>query len=229
MAGIILFSPDLKDGGVLENPHIPVVTIERVFTCATACIECDNLMGGKLQAEHLIEIGKRNLVIMSGGSDRQMPADDRTRGALLVAEKYGTACREVRTTSEEYNQENYYARIAHLLEESRRSNPVDGILASSDVIASQVLQCAAAQGIRVPEDLAVVGFDDTLIAKTTIPTLTTIHQPIREMAQTAVQFLIRASEGRVVPTRTVLPVSLVVRGSTVRDRNILPDGSEGYA
>ena len=218
MAGIILFSPDLKDGGVLENPHIPVVTIERVFTCATACIECDNLMGGKLQAEHLIEIGKRNLVIMSGGSDRQMPADDRTRGALLVAEKYGTACREVRTTSEEYNQENYYARIG---------NPVDGILASSDVIASQVLQCAAAQGIRVPEDLAVVGFDDTLIAKTTIPTLTTIHQPIREMAQTAVQFLIRASEGRVVPTRTVLPVSLVVRGSTVRDRNILPDGSEG--
>lgn len=184
-------------------------------------------MGGKLQAEHLIEIGKRNLVIMSGGSDRQMPADDRTRGALLVAEKYGTACREVRTSSEEYNQENYYARIAHLLEESRRGNPVDGILASSDVIASQVLQCAAAQGIRVPEDLAVVGFDDTLIAKTTIPTLTTIHQPIREMAQTAVQFLIRASEGRVVPTRTVLPVSLVVRGSTVRDRNILPDGSEG--
>lgn len=135
------------------------------------------------------------------------------------------ACQEVRTTREEYNQVNYFSRIERLLEESKQGNPIDGILASSDVIASQVLQCAAAEGIRVPEDLAVVGFDDTLIATTTIPNLTTIHQPIREMAQAAVQLLISATEGRVVPTRTVLPVSLIVRGSTVRNKAFLPAGS----
>lgn len=225
VAGIILFSPDLKEEDPFGDLNLPVVTIERFFSSATACIECDNLMGGTLQAKHLIEIGKRNLVILSGGSDRQMPADDRTRGALLTAEKCGVACQEVRTTREEYNQVNYFSRIERLLEESRQGNPIDGILASSDVIASQVLQCAAAEGIRVPEDLAVVGFDDTLIATTTIPNLTTIHQPIREMAQAAVQLLISATEGRVVPTRTVLPVSLIVRGSTVRNKAFLPAGS----
>lgn len=226
VTGIILCSPDLSESGKdpFTDLHIPIVTIERHFESATASVECDNFMGGKLQAQHLIEIGKKNLVILSGGNNEEMPADDRTRGALLVAEKNQVACREERTTKEEYNDGNYYERISRLLRNSVTGVcPIDGILASSDVIASQVIQVAAEYDLRIPEDLAVVGFDDTMVARTTMPNLTTIHQPIQEMAQSAVHLLMDASEGKVVPMRTVLPVSLVVRGSTVKEMHIQKD------
>lgn len=92
----------------------------------------------------------------------------------------------------------------------------DGIFASSDLIAAQLLQVCAKLGRKVPEQLKIVGFDDVNIASLTTPPITTIHQPIKEMAATAVELLVRAGEGQVVPSRTTLPVSLVVRGTTER-------------
>ena len=90
----------------------------------------------------------------------------------------------------------------------------DGIFASSDLIAAQVLQRLYAMGKRVPEDIKVVGFDDTVIAGITTPSITTIHQPIKEMAKMAVELLVPGQQWELVPNRTTLPVSLVVRETT---------------
>ena len=65
----------------------------------------------------------------------------------------------------------------------------------------------------VPEDMKVVGFDDVNLASLTTPQLTTIHQPIKEMAETAVRLLDDSVAGKMVPRRTVLPVRLVERGT----------------
>ena len=77
-----------------------------------------------------------------------------------------------------------------------------------------MLQVAAANGLRVPEDLKVVGFDDSLIATYTTPQLTTIRQPIREMADLAVNMLIELKDGKGVSGCTTMNVSLVRRGTT---------------
>ena len=69
-------------------------------------------------------------------------------------------------------------------------------------------------GIRVPEQVKLIGFDDVNIASLTTPPITTIHQPIREMAEMAVNLLAEAAEGKVVPKRSILPVSLVERWTT---------------
>ena len=89
----------------------------------------------------------------------------------------------------------------------------DGIFASSDLIAAQVLQRLYAMGKRVPEDIKVVGFDDTVIAGITTPSITTIHQPIEEMSELSIAYIDRRRKGEMVPNVTTMPVSLVVRGS----------------
>ena len=94
-------------------------------------------------------------------------------------------------------------------------NPdVDGVFASSDVIGAYVLQACADLGIKVPEQLKIVGFDDVNIAQFTSPGLTTIHQPVEQMAELAVAAIAQIDEGKVVPTKTVFPVTLVERGTT---------------
>ena len=91
---------------------------------------------------------------------------------------------------------------------------IDGIFASSDVIAAQSIQACSALGKRVPEDVQIVGFDDVNIATLVNPMLTTIRQPIKEMAQLAVDAILKKRGGGVMPAKVVLPVSLMKRGTT---------------
>jgi LacI family sucrose operon transcriptional repressor len=73
---------------------------------------------------------------------------------------------------------------------------------------------AAEYGISIPGDIRLVGFDDSLIASLTFPQITSVHQPVHEMAEMAAQLMTDSIAGSIVPTRTVLPVSLTERESS---------------
>ena len=214
VAGIILCSGTVSMDN-LQTLGMPLVTIERYVENGTAAVECDNFSGGGLAAKHLIEKGCRNLMCIGGVSDNSMPADVRTTGFVEVCKKYNVQYKETITSMNQYNTLEYHEGIRRLLVE----NPeVDGIFASSDVIAAQVIQVCTKLGKKIPQEIKLVGFDDVVISELTTPRITTIHQPIREMAETAVDLLIRAKDGQVVPNRTVLPVALVERESTKSDK-----------
>ena len=190
---------------------IPLVTIERYVESGTAVVECDNYLGGGLAAKHLIEKGCKNLMCIGGVTNNEMPADQRTIGFVDVCKKYSVPYTEVSTSMVQYNELEYHEGIEGLL----RDNPeVDGIFASSDVIAAQIIQVCAKLGKKIPQEIKLVGFDDVLISMVTTPRITTIHQPIKEMAEMAVDLLMRARDGQMVPNRTILPVTLVEREST---------------
>lgn len=90
----------------------------------------------------------------------------------------------------------------------------DAWFCSNDLMAAGVLQALAEAGISVPEDVAVMGFDDLPLAQHTRPPLTTVRQPIREMGQTAIRMLLRLIEGKPLEARrVVLDTEIVVRGS----------------
>ena len=96
-----------------------------------------------------------------------------------------------------------------------RENPeTDGIFANSDVIAAQTLQVCRKLQIAVPEQMKIIGFDDVNVAVLTTPQLTSIHQPVEEMAEIALNLLSDSIAGKMVPRRTVMPVYLVEREST---------------
>lgn len=210
VSGIILCSGTVTVEE-FKGLNVPLVTIERYLENGTAAIECDNIQGGRLAAKHLIESGCKNLIHFSGVYETAMPADSRAAGFRETCITMNVNFKEVVTSAFQYNNLEYYDFIENTL----RENPLtDGLFASSDLIAAQVIQVCSKMGIQIPNQLKIVGFDDVYIASLTTPRITTIHQPIKEMAKMAVELMISANEGKIVPSRTMLPVSLVKRETT---------------
>lgn len=210
VAGIILCSRSV-DIGKFVSLNIPVVSIERPVDVGTTSVECDNYQGGILAAKHLIARGCRYLVHFSGIENEAMPADARSKGFIKVCEDNNILHKEVESKADDYLNMEYHSLIESVLKENPK---VDGIFASSDLIAAQVIQVARKMNIQVPDQLKIVGFDDVSIASLVSPTITTIHQPIKEMAQEAINCLIKCTEDSVVPSRIQLPVSLIKRETT---------------
>ena len=90
---------------------------------------------------------------------------------------------------------------------------LDGVFASSDLMAAGAIRALEASGRRVPQDVSIVGFDDVLIAATSDPPLTTIRQPLEEMGRAAADNLVAATMGRPFERDLVLPTTLVRRAS----------------
>ena len=225
VAGIVLCSAGVAVEE-FQGSNIPLITIERYMENGTASVECDNRQGGKLAAEHLIACGCKNLLHICGVYETAMPADDRALGFIEVCEKAGVSHWEVATNTYQYNNLEYHDFLEEVLKENYHvdnmvendvncgKSRIDGIFASSDLIAAQVLQVCSKLGIRVPEDIKLVGFDDVNISSLTTPRITTIHQPIKEIAELTLELLINAQDGKTVAKRSLLPVSLVKREST---------------
>ena len=210
VAGLILFSGTV-DASVFEKMDIPIITVERYVDSATASVECDNIQGGALAAKKLISSGCKNLLHIGSFTDTPMSADSRVVGFRQVCAEYGIPFLEIMTEVVQFDAMNYVDMIEHTL---REHPEIDGLFANSDVIAAQALQICRKLNIDVPGRIKVIGFDDSMIATATAPQLTTIHQPIKEMATIAVELLDKAAAGQLVAKRTVLPVYLVEREST---------------
>lgn len=210
VAGLILFSGSV-DTSVFSGLDIPVITLERYVDSGTASIECDNIQGGALAAEKLIACGCRHLLHVGSFGDTPMPADHRIEGFRKICDEHNIAFLEIMTEVTQFDTMDYM----ELLERILRENPdIDGLFANSDVIAAQAIQVCRKLHIDVPNQMKIIGFDDSIVAPLTAPQLTTIHQPIKEMAEIAVNLLDDAVGGKIVPKRTVLPVYLVERETT---------------
>ena len=210
VAGLILCSGTV-DTKVFDEIDIPVITVERFLDNGTACVECDNRQGGALAAERLISCGCKNLVHIGNIGTIPMPADMRTEGFREVCALRNISFVEVSTQEAQYNSMKYDEMIESVLREYPET---DGMFLNSDVLAAQALQVCRKLQISVPDRMKIVGFDDVNIASLTTPQLTTIHQPVKEMAEIAVNLLHDSVSGKLVPKRTMLPVYLVERETT---------------
>jgi LacI family xylobiose transport system transcriptional regulator len=111
----------------------------------------------------------------------------------------------------DFHVEGGYSQAMGLLQRPDRPT---AIFAGSDLQALGVLEAARVNGLRIPHDLSVVGYDDVPLAQWTSPALTTVHQPLQKMAEEAAQMLLRLRTGEPTITRLELATSLVVRKST---------------
>lgn len=209
-AGIILCSGDIAPEDI-KILGVPVITVERHLEDGTASVECDNNLGGELAAKALIDSGCKKLLCIGGVSNHAMPADDRMKGFETVCKKNGVDYQITLTSLTEYNQMNYKEELSRIL---TKETDIDGIFASSDIIAAQTIQVCHKLGRRIPEDMKLIGFDDVLVSSLTSPQISTIRQPIDEMAEMAVELLMKAADGKTVPKRTILGVSFIERETT---------------
>ena len=211
VAGIIICSGNVESNKI-NTGGIPVVLLEKNFEEGKLGIQCDNYQGGKLATEHLIEFGCKKILHLSGVIDEEMPADNREKAFIDVCSKNEIEYFIKKYDIDTYNQMNYYDYIKAALNEIEG---VDGIFASSDLIAAQVIQVCNEIKIRIPEDIKLVGFDDVDISQLTTPRITTVHQPIKEMARLSIELIDAKYNNIEVNEKTILPIKLIIRESTV--------------
>ncbi|MGW1054690.1 LacI family DNA-binding transcriptional regulator [Streptomyces sp. NPDC002521] len=169
-----------------------------------------NWNGGLAATRHLVQLGHRRIGIITGPQDMlcSLARLDGYRSALSMA---GLAADPELVRYGDFHVEGGRERAAELLD---LDDPPTAIFAGSDLQALGVLEAARLRDLRVPHDLSVVGYDDVPLAQWSSPALTTVHQPLREMAEGATQMLLRLRSQEPVATRLELATSLVVRQST---------------
>jgi LacI family transcriptional regulator len=166
--------------------------------------------GGALEGvRHLVGHGHRRIGLIAGPDD-VAAATERRRGWSRALEEVGVAASERLVVASAFTRGGGYAAAGELL--ARRPR-VSAVFASTDVQAIGLLRAAADAGLRVPEDLAVVGFDGIEESAFTVPRLTTLEQPVELIAQRAVKRLVDRDDEGADTLHEVLPVRLAVRGS----------------
>lgn len=230
------------DGSVasLIPPDLPVVAMDRRIPALRAdTVQIDNRHGAMMATRHLLEVGCRRILHL-GGPAGISTAEDRLAGYRQALEEApalpglapgrapgpasGITFDPVLVTRGPFQAESGYARAKSALE---RGLDFDGVFAANDLIALGALQALARSGRRVPEEVAVVGFDDIYMAALSWPPLSTVAQPTYRLGTLAGRMLINRIRrpDRAGPPRTVtLNPVLRLREST---RRLRPGGVKG--
>ncbi|WP_395246029.1 LacI family DNA-binding transcriptional regulator [Agromyces sp. MMS24-K17] len=170
-------------------------------------VDVDNEFGASQATRHLIERGCRRIATIAGPQDMP-PGVDRLRGFTSVAVDAGLDVDLVEFG--DFTPAGGAEAMRRLLE---RDPSIDGLFAANDQMAMGAISALAEAGRAVPDDVAVVGYDDDRYAATAVPALTTVRQPSTEMGAEMARKLVRLIDGQDVESSTILPTELVVRQS----------------
>lgn len=210
--GVLLLSMHAADDlqRRLESAGVPTVLSGRPYDDQPAFfVDADNVTGGHDATAHLLGRGCRRIATLTGPLD-MCAGQDRLAGYSLAMRDAGL---EDPALVEEagWGANDGFDATVRLLE---RCPDIDGIVAGSDLAAIGAIRAIERSGRRVPEDVAVVGFDDIREAAEHHPALTTVRQPITDLGATMATLLVRRLAGEVIdPAGVVLPVELIVRDS----------------
>ncbi|ARF67932.1 LacI family transcriptional regulator [Paenibacillus larvae subsp. pulvifaciens] len=214
--GIIALSPMDEEHDVLElkRKKIPFVLLDNQNEDLNASmVNVDNDLGGRLATKHLIELGHRKIAHISG-QELFMSTKERRKGYLNTMVEAGLE--PWVTPSREFNMREGF-RIAK--DWIRTGNVPSAVFAADDFLAFGVMEAFRDEGYRIPHDISVIGYDDQSFAEDFHPGLTTIRQPVEQMAQQAVRLLLKIIDGTLKRnTSSKLEPELIIRESTGRYR-----------
>ena len=196
----------------LSRAGIPLVLVGRPPRGVSASyVDVDNRQGARSAVEHLVAGGRRVIATIAGPTD--MPAGlDRLAGYREAIVEAGLEPSPQLEAKGDFTQAGGAEAMTRLL--AARPD-IDAVFAASDLMAVGALSVLAAAGRRVPRDVAIVGYDDSPVATSTNPQLTSVHQPIEEMGREVARLLVDAVESADrVMRRVILATDLVKRASS---------------
>jgi DNA-binding LacI/PurR family transcriptional regulator len=214
--GVMLVSLHGSDPlpGALRRHGVPVVVGGRPPGTGISYVDVDNRAGAGIAVQHLLDIGRRRVATVAGPAD-MAPGADRLAGYRERLQRAGHASPDELIESADFTLEGGRDAMERLLS---RAPDLDAVFVASDLMAVGAIGALHAAGRDVPHDVAVVGFDDSPLATTTRPVLSSVRQPIEEMGREMTRLLmqeIRAPGGP--PRRVILDTQLVVRDSSGGD------------
>ncbi|GAA2902578.1 LacI family transcriptional regulator [Actinoplanes cyaneus] len=213
--GVVFVTSDVAEPvhSELHRLRVPVVIIDPAGGAATdvPTIGATNWSGGRTATDHLIGLGHRRIGFIAGPKDL-LCSRARLDGFRAAMEAAGVPVVPSLMEQGDFRNESGYLAGGRLLDLPDRPT---AIFASSDQMALGVYEAARRRGLRVPDDLSVIGFDDLPDACWSSPPLTTIRQPLAEMGSLAARTILRLSRGETIETpRVELVTKLIVREST---------------
>jgi LacI family transcriptional regulator len=213
--GVILASSFLRDPGVrdLRKQKVPYVLVNRFSDEGEdPFVGSDDLVGGRLATSHLLELGHRRIGHLAGRATVSTGVM-RRRGYLAAHQLAGRVADPQLIVEAGYSEEGGAVAARRLL---ALHDPPTALFAITDLAALGAVGAAVSLGLRVPEDVAIVGYNDIPLASRVSPGLTTMHVPIHDFGAVAAGMLLEQIESGAPSRRRVLfTPELVVRGSTV--------------
>lgn len=192
----------------VARTYLPLVVWGAHLPRQTYCsVGSDNVGGARAAVEHLLRLGRRRIAFL--GVPDLPEVGLRLQGYRRALEAAGITPDPALMAPAHFTVDTAYDTVSGLIDSKV---PFDAVFAVSDVIAIAAIKALKASGLRVPEDVAVVGFDDINIAAYISPPLTTIHQDLARGAKVMVDLLFRRMEGENTPSAT-MPAELVIRKS----------------
>ncbi|HEX9116046.1 MAG TPA: LacI family DNA-binding transcriptional regulator, partial [Anaerolineae bacterium] len=225
--GLIFVAADLGNADLLRLlTTVPVVVMDRELAGSPLdsgppevdAVMIDNLAGGYTATRHLIDLGHQRIACVTGYS-ATTPSGERVVGFRKALVEAGLPVHERLIVRGDFGFRTGYLAAQQLLS---RNEPPTAIFACNDQMAIGVIAAAVSLGVRVPEDLSVVGFDGIELGAYTLPPLTTMAQPISRLGQLAAELLLtRLSAPKSPVQRLVLTAELVIRKSTAVPQRVL--------
>lgn len=214
VAGILFVAAGISTELVedLQARRVPVVVVDReVPGVSVDTVLTNHLQGGRLATQHLWDLGHRRIACISGGSNLS-PSAERLIGYQQILHENGILYDESLVVRGDFQYVSGYEAARQLL---ALADPPTAVFACNDLMAVGVISAVTELGLRVPQDLSVVGFDDVRLASFTNPPLTTIAQPKYEIGVIATEMLLARAQNIDAPTRLQrLDTELVIRQST---------------
>ena len=220
MDGALLYicEPDSVDLGWLDRRGLPQVSIDQHKRDQVASVNVDDRGGARSAAQHLVELGHTEIGILTlagntGGPSPSFPATERMLGWREVLDAAGI---EPQVATAPYRPAVAAEEAARTLLD--RTDRPTAVVCFSDAFALGVIRAAESLGLSVPDDVSVVGFDDSPIAGFTRPPLTTVRQDVARKGRLAVSSLVAVMHGQQPANDVLLPTELVVRDSAAPPR-----------
>jgi LacI family transcriptional regulator len=219
--GLIVSGPRLDDPSLvaLVDEGFPIVIQGAYPDLQVTSVDVDNIAGARGAVEHLVSLGHRKIACITNAPLAYTAAQDRLDGYRRALANAGLPGSDDLVVEAAFDAPSGHTAMVELLERAT----FDAVFVASDVVALGAIGALREAGRRVPDDVSVVGFDDIPLAAFFDPPLTTVRLPAYELGQAAGRALLERIARQAIPTRTLLPIELVVRGSTAPPRNAQAD------
>ena len=213
--GVILMAPKMREevSAIIRKSKRPVVVLNGHREMDNiVSFNIDNYHGAYSVIEHLIGHGYKNIGMIQGPKGN-CDAEERFRGFKGALKKNNLPLHDSSIVAGDFTARSGYYGFTRLMSQSQKP---EAIFAANDMMATGAYEAARNSHIKIPQDVAIVGFDDVYLSQLLVPRLTTVHVPIIELGQKAIRYLIKMINGEVdakSPYREEVSTGLVIGGS----------------
>ena len=206
---------DVRHLQIFQRKDLPVVLFDRVsYTMDATRVVVDDFAGAKMAIDHLVEQGYKKIAHLAG-PEALTNSNDRLNGYLEGLDEHNLPIKDEWIHHCDLNGDDAAAHARQLLESD---DPPDAIFAFNDYVAIDAMKVIKEKGIKIPEEIGVIGFANLPLSALIEPSLTTIEQPAQELGRKATELMLKQLDNRdeFEPETVTIPTKLIVRNSTRR-------------